>query len=137
MSSLKLHLDVYISKYSGRIRLRRLLAIARSDSRWAAEALHVAVEDAKASLNTDEYIELVKALRVAAPDDSLANVDVEWLSDAEKKGRKEMDRLESELKLYKNNLIKESIRVCIPASPFTPIQPCLYLNMATRWEPRT
>lgn len=38
-------------------------------------------------------------------------LDLSWAVDVEKKNQKETQRLENELKGYKNNLIKESIRV--------------------------
>jgi COP9 signalosome complex subunit 1 len=59
---------------------------------------------------------LVEELSNIAPDDPAALTDIAW---AEKKSRDtqlEQERLEHELKSYKNNLIKESIRVRSPVS---------------------
>lgn len=58
------------------------------------------------------YTTLVEEFAAIAPQDPAALTDTAW---AEKKTREtqlEQDRLEHELKSYKNNLIKESIRVC-------------------------
>lgn len=107
----KLDLDSYIANYSGPLRLNRLVAIAKSDSHLAPDALRLAIRQAKTSLNTDEYLELTKTLKAIAPNDPLADVDLDWIPSTQRKAKLETDRLESELKQYKNNLIKESIRV--------------------------
>ena len=39
-----------------------------------------------------------------------------WVEKTKKRAKIETDKMEAELKGYKNNLIKESIRVCIPFS---------------------
>jgi hypothetical protein len=39
--------------------------------------------------------------------------DVEWLEQKEKENKAKSMRLEEELRGYKNNLIKESIRACL------------------------
>jgi COP9 signalosome complex subunit 1 len=46
-----------------------------------------------------------------APDDPDARLDMNWMETTAKQVKAETDRLEFELKGYKNNLIKESIRV--------------------------
>jgi COP9 signalosome complex subunit 1 len=59
------------------------------------------------------YTALVEEFGSIAPEDPAALLDTTW---AEKKTRDtqlEQDRLEHELKSYKNNLIKESIRVSV------------------------
>jgi COP9 signalosome complex subunit 1 len=47
-----------------------------------------------------------------APNEPEAVLDTEWVDRTQKLVRAETDRLEHELRGYKNNLIKESIRVC-------------------------
>lgn len=49
-----------------------------------------------------------------APDEPEAVLDNDWVERTQKLVRAETDRLEHELRGYKNNLIKESIRVCCP-----------------------
>lgn len=51
------------------------------------------------------------ALAEVAPNESEATPDTEWVDRMRKVVKAETDRLEHELKGYKNNLIKESIRV--------------------------
>lgn len=54
----------------------------------------------------------MRALAEVAPNESEAVLDTEWVDRTQKLVKAETDRLEHELKGYKNNLIKESIRVC-------------------------
>lgn len=48
-----------------------------------------------------------------APEEPEAKQDQAWLKKTEQANRAEGQRLETELKGYKNNLIKESIRVSL------------------------
>ena len=47
--------------------------------------------------------------------------DPAWMEKKDKQNKAETTRLEHELKGYKNNLIKESIRVSFPCQPFPPM----------------
>jgi COP9 signalosome complex subunit 1 len=57
---------------------------------------------------------LVAELSEIAPQDPAALTDTTWAEKKAQETQREQDRLEHELKSYKNNLIKESIRVRIP-----------------------
>ena len=46
------------------------------------------------------------------PEDREGIPDLAWLDKTSKKAKIDSDRLEQELKRYKNNLIQESVRVC-------------------------
>ena len=75
------------------------------------DAYRLAIAEAKRGKNVELYTTLAEELGNIAPKDPAALLDMAW---AEKKSREvseEHDRLEHELKSYKNNLIKESIRV--------------------------
>lgn len=56
----------------------------------------------------------VQALVAVAPNEPEATIDQEWTERSQKVVKAETDRLEHELRGYKNNLIKESIRVWAP-----------------------
>ncbi len=56
------------------------------------------------------------SLHQIVPDDPDATPDLGWIDRTIKQVKTETDRLEQELKGYKNNLIKESIRVSTPLS---------------------
>lgn len=47
-------------------------------------------------------------------EDTLGTVDTDWVESKQRQVAAETERLELELKGYKNNLIKESIRVSAP-----------------------
>jgi COP9 signalosome complex subunit 1 len=73
--------------------------------------LKAAVNEAKKGNDVSRYDAAVEALQEVAPDDPDAKLDMNWMEATTKQVKAETDRLEFELKGYKNNLIKESIRV--------------------------
>jgi COP9 signalosome complex subunit 1 len=76
------------------------------------EALKAAVIEAKLGKDVGRYERAVIALAEVAPGEPEADLDKEWIEYTRKVVKAETERLEHELKGYKNNLIKESIRVC-------------------------
>jgi len=80
------------------------------------DALKAAAAEAKRGRDPQRYREVVECLRIAAPDDPEANFDQAWLETTEQSNRAETFRLTAELKGYKNNLIKESVRVSLSES---------------------
>ncbi|KAI9807025.1 MAG: hypothetical protein M1825_005742 [Sarcosagium campestre] len=107
----KLDLEAYIANYEGRTRLRRLLFIGENSTFLSHDALKAAVIEAKQGQDTNLYLEACSLLRKTAPEDADATPDQAWLEDTVKAASAETERLEFELKGYKNNLIKESIRM--------------------------
>ena len=75
------------------------------------DALKLAIADAKGGKDVGAYQRAVQALAAVAAGDSDASVDTEWVDRTLKTVKADTERLEHELKGYKNNLIKESIRV--------------------------
>lgn len=57
------------------------------------------------------YLDLVDEFALIAPDDPAALTDTAWATERTKKVQAEKEKLEHELKSYKNNMIKESIRM--------------------------
>ena len=82
--------------------------------------MKAAVGEAKKGKNVELYAKIVNALHDLKPDDPDAVLDGEWVEWTSKQIKVETDRLEVELKGYKNNLIKESIRVCQTINPLSP-----------------
>ena len=107
----KLDLESYIANYDGPLRLERLITVANSQSSLSTEALRLAIIEAKKTINYNKYITLVDKYAKIAPNDPLSVIDKDHVTVTSRKARAETDRLELELKQYKNNLIKESIRV--------------------------
>ncbi|KAL9086609.1 MAG: hypothetical protein Q9165_007052 [Trypethelium subeluteriae] len=95
----------------GRTRIERLVVIGTSCPPLAVEALRTAVREAKQGKDVDLYLDTCQALFSISPDDPLAKADMTWADTRTKQIKAEGDRLEAELKGYKNNLIKESIRM--------------------------
>lgn len=95
----------------GRTRFNRLYLIGTCSTYLSTEALKTAVAEAKSNKDVPRYERAVRALAEAAPSEPEAVLDKEWVERMTKIVKAESDRLEHELRGYKNNLIKESIRV--------------------------
>ncbi|KAL7789797.1 PCI domain-containing protein [Trichoderma ceciliae] len=107
----KLDLDLYIQNYVGRTRYERLILIGKCCVPLRVEALKAAVVEAKSGSDVTRYKDAWSLLRSVAPDEPEAQRDEQWIESTEVANRTETTRLETELKGYKNNLIKESIRM--------------------------
>lgn len=95
----------------GRTRLERLIFIGIWSSFLGVDALKAAVVEAKKGRDVRRYIEAQGHLLNVGPGEKEALKDQEWIEKMERENSAETQRLEAELKGYKNNLIKESIRV--------------------------
>lgn len=107
----KFDLELYISNYRGRTRFDRLLLIGQCSVPLCVDALKLAVAEAKRGKDTQRYRDAWECIRIVAPQEPEAAFDEAWVATTEKSNKAEQYRLEAELKGYKNNLIKESIRI--------------------------
>jgi COP9 signalosome complex subunit 1 len=97
--------------FKGFTRIDRLHHIGSHSPYLALDAYRLATAEAKKGKNVNLYLQLVEELSGIAPQDPAALVDTTWAEKRAQETQREQDRLEHELKSYKNNLIKESIRV--------------------------
>ncbi|KAF3004194.1 hypothetical protein E8E13_006527 [Curvularia kusanoi] len=107
----KFDLESYIANYAGRTRTDRLHHIGSHSPYLALDAYRLAIAEAKKGKYVDLYLQLVEDLSAIAPQDPAALTDTAWAEKKAQESQREQDRLEHELKSYKNNLIKESIRM--------------------------
>ncbi|KAG9546422.1 COP9 signalosome-like protein complex subunit 1, partial [Aureobasidium melanogenum] len=107
----KFDLESYAANYDQHTRVNRLSNIAHLCPPLAIDALHLAIPASKNAKDTQQYLDLTKLLHQISPDDELAEVDTAWVEKTNKLNEHETERLENELRGYKNNLIKESIRM--------------------------
>ncbi|KAL7626570.1 hypothetical protein AAE478_003342 [Parahypoxylon ruwenzoriense] len=107
----KLDLEMYISNYRGRTRFERLLLMGQCSVPLCVDALKAAIVEAKRGKDTQRYRDAWECICLAAPDEPEARWDEAWFAATEKGSKAETHRLEAELKGYKNNLVKESIRI--------------------------
>ncbi|KAI1448244.1 26S proteasome subunit RPN7-domain-containing protein [Annulohypoxylon stygium] len=107
----KLDLDLYISNYKGRTRFERLLLIGQCSVPLCVDALKAAVIEAKRGKDIQRYRDAWECIRAAAPEEPEARWDDAWVTKTDRANKAETLRMETELKGYKNNLIKESIRI--------------------------
>ena len=107
-------LDQYILNYKGHGQIHRLRFIALKSTTYAVEALRLVVRLIKeTTLNVGLYQEAVTHLLQQNPTLPEATLDQAWMDHAIRSSKLTVEKLEAELKNYKNNLIKESIRVCL------------------------
>ena len=98
----------YIQNYSGRTQLLRLIHISQTVPTLEEEATRLILDHLKKETFDAELFRKMRGnLLRLRPDEPVDSWDVE----AEKKANAIKDKLEVELKAYKNNLIKESIRM--------------------------
>ncbi|KAF3039445.1 hypothetical protein E8E11_001837 [Didymella keratinophila] len=107
----KFDLETYIANYAGHTRIDRLHHIGSHSPYLALDAYRLAIAEAKKGKNVNLYLQLVEELSSIAPQDPAALTDTTWAEKKAQETQREQDRLEHELKSYKNNLIKESIRM--------------------------
>lgn len=101
-------LESWAANYDGVLLPRRLIHIALHCPPIANQAFAAA----QASLRQGKDVNLYRILVEAATSRNLdLHNDAEWASHQEEANRREHARLESELRGYKNNLIRESIRM--------------------------
>ncbi len=75
------------------------------------DALKAAVLEAKRGRDTHHYRLAQEKLAAVAPHEPEASFDKEWVDRIVRENNAQTKRLEDQLKGYKNNLIKESVRV--------------------------
>lgn len=107
----KFDLEGYISNYAGRTQVDRLLLIGDTCQPLAVEALKLAVNLLKKSSDVPRYKQAVATLASIDPSDPDSRTDEEWVDRVLRKVASETEKYEAQLKSYKHNLIKESIRM--------------------------
>ena len=98
---------------AGRTRLERLILIGVCSNFLGVEALKAAVIEAKEGRDVRKYLEAQYHLEIVGEQEPEAARDQDWVDTVDKRNQAETQRLEAELKGYKNNLIKESVRVSL------------------------
>lgn len=101
----------YSNTWPGRTRYDRLYLIGTCSPLLSIDALKAAIAEARSSKDVSRYERAVRALAEVAPNDPDASLDAAWVQETNRYVQTQTERLEHELRGYKNNLIKESIRV--------------------------
>lgn len=106
-------LDTYIANYDGHTKVERLLFIADRCPSYQIEALRLAVASVKTEFDTSKYMIVAGKLNDALKSRNMPteSVDNAWVESTQRQVRMKTDKLEMELKNYKTNCIKESIRM--------------------------
>eukprot|EP00794_Sanderia_malayensis_P008909 gene8908-9861_t len=126
VTSPTLDLDVYASNYKGLTKVQRLIFIAKHCPSLANDALRLAASTLKSTHNTDKFKEVMKMLaevnsREAASAGAegqlqppqqqvISPADLNWIEATENRAQTKLEKLDTDMKFFKNNSIKESIR---------------------------
>lgn len=118
VESPSIDLDVYASNYKGIAKLQRLLYIGKHCPSYAIDAFKMCASAVKSTHNVDIYRETMTRLAevynqediVATAQGQQPDADNHWLESTTKRAIQKLDKLDQDLKTYKNNSIKESIR---------------------------
>lgn len=117
-----LDLEVYANSYTGLAKLHRLMYIADHCPTLRIEALKMAIAYVMTTYNVSLYLSLHRRLTqalntpglpdVAAQSTSqdLPTIDQTWMESRSKKAALKLEKFDTDLKNYKSNSIKESIR---------------------------
>uniref|UniRef100_A0A3Q3IJK8 PCI domain-containing protein n=1 Tax=Monopterus albus TaxID=43700 RepID=A0A3Q3IJK8_MONAL len=117
-----LDLEQYATSYSGLMRIERLQFIAEHCPQLRVEALKMALAFVQRTFNVDTYEEIHRKLTEATrevqgvpdpvPEGGVVPppLDSAWAESTRKKALLKLEKLDTDLKNYKGNSIKESIR---------------------------
>ena len=112
-----LDLDSYANSYLGLARINRLLFIADHCIQLRTEALRMALNYVKESTyNVNSYTQIYRKLADSIaqtglnPEAVIGPLDTAWIETKTKKAALKLEKLDTDLKNYKSNSIKESIR---------------------------
>ncbi|RWS02940.1 COP9 signalosome complex subunit 1-like protein [Dinothrombium tinctorium] len=110
-------LEAYANNYTGLAKIYRLTYIADHCIPWRVEALKMALNYVKENTyNTNMYTHLYNKLAEAlkqqglSVENTIGALDCQWIEKKSKKGATKLEKLDTDLKNYKSNSIKESIR---------------------------
>lgn len=111
-------LDAYVSNYKGITKLQRLMFISKHCPSFAVDALKMCANAVRSTHNVDMYREVMTRLTEtfnqedggAGPQGQGPDLDNHWVETTTKRAIQKLDKLDQDLKTYKNNSIKESIR---------------------------
>ncbi|KAL0563371.1 hypothetical protein V5O48_018696 [Marasmius crinis-equi] len=106
---LNLDLEAYISSYTGRTAIDRLIRIVSVCPPIASEAFVLAVQKIQEGRDPTVYQALCNAYEGGIGE--MPALDGKWVDETIKRNQAEKVKLEGELKTYSNNMIKESIRM--------------------------
>ncbi|TFK28247.1 G protein pathway suppressor 1 [Coprinopsis marcescibilis] len=112
-------LEGYISNYTGRTAIERLIHIVLTCPSIAPEAYQLAVQHIHQSRDPTLYQTLLTAYEQSSVNSGvsfpspydLAQLDMKWTDETTARNQADRTKLEVELKSYTNNMIKESIRM--------------------------
>ncbi|KAI8050865.1 26S proteasome subunit RPN7-domain-containing protein [Syncephalis plumigaleata] len=107
-------LENYAENYQGHVKIERLVFIAERCPNLQVDAYRLALAEIKANtLDAKRYKQLIVKLNAALESHGQAPMefDAQWVEQTETKVKRRFDELEADLKGYRSNLIKESIRI--------------------------
>ncbi|XP_063961779.1 COP9 signalosome complex subunit 1-like isoform X1 [Lytechinus pictus] len=117
-----LDVEAYAASYMGLAKINRLLFVALHCPAFKIEALRMALNYTQTTYNTHMYQLVHRKLTDAVSNSSvlpdavsgvvhnIPSLDTQWIETTNKKAALKLEKLDTDLKNYKSNSIKESIR---------------------------
>lgn len=112
-----LDLECYAGNYTGITKIQRLMFVADHCMSLRVDALKMAINYVKdntfnVALYSQIYTRLSEALKQQGlnPENVIGPLDHAWVENRSKKGATTLEKLDTDLKNYKSNSIKESVR---------------------------
>jgi COP9 signalosome complex subunit 1 len=101
-----INIENYISNYRGFTKLKRLIFLIRNHPQFVSIATHILHDELKRGSNTNMYMSLFQ-------DKTFENFtyDESWIETIERKSAVKGDKIDTELTMAKNSLVKDAIRI--------------------------
>jgi len=109
-------LDTYASSYTGLAKIKRLTFVARHCPSLRVDALKLALEAVEQTHCTSMFIDIRQRLQMASGDSKFSPDQedaIAFVTTTSRKAAITLERLDSDLKNYRSNSIKESIRYVV------------------------
>lgn len=105
-------IDFLQANYTDRSAIKRLGFIASVCPSLAPQALTIALRHAVDGRDTQLYQNMLTLYNNVVGPGKALEPDRAWIDKISQKNQADKDKLETELKMYTGNMIKESVRVC-------------------------
>jgi len=105
-----LDIEAHLTNYKGNILIQRLQYISDNSAYHRVEALRTGLRAAKKTLNTGAYEEFHEQLTTLVGEDNAGPKDDEWIHQTRQSALITGERLDTEIRNFKGNSVKESIK---------------------------
>jgi len=105
-----LDIESHLQNYKGNILIQRLQFIIEKSDLYRIDALRTGLRAAKKTFNIDAYNEFYEQLLAIVGPDNIEPKDEEWIHQTRQSALVTSERLDTEIRNFKGNSVKESIK---------------------------